>query len=112
MSALMRSDKGILFDDAHNIVGGRQMLNETIYQALEREVKEETGYDIDDSYFVGIAEDIVELPKYHGYQKMKLMILIWEWLKLSKSFKTCKKTSLVFMSLSFLFISIEGVFHV
>lgn len=65
VSALMRSDKGILFDDAHNIVGGRQMLNETIYQALEREVKEETGYDIDDSYFVGIAEDIVELPKYH-----------------------------------------------
>ncbi|CAH2760522.1 NUDIX hydrolase [Erysipelothrix amsterdamensis] len=65
VSALIRSDKGILFDDAHNLVGGRQMLNETIYQALEREVKEETGYDIDDSYFIGIAEDIVELPEFH-----------------------------------------------
>ncbi|MBK2402092.1 MULTISPECIES: NUDIX domain-containing protein [Erysipelothrix] len=65
VSAVIRSDQGILFDDAHNLIGGRQRLNETIYQALEREVKEESGYDIDDSYFIGIAEDIVELPKYN-----------------------------------------------
>lgn len=64
INAIIQSEKGILFDQNHHLIGGRQKLNETIYQALEREVKEETSYLVLDSEFVGIAEDIIELKKY------------------------------------------------
>ena len=54
---LMRSHK---WRDKYVIPGGHIELGESIEQALRREIKEETGLDIDNVEFVGFQEFILD----------------------------------------------------
>jgi nucleoside triphosphatase len=54
---LMRSHK---WRDKYVIPGGHIELGESMEQALRREIKEETGLDIDDVEFIGFQEFILD----------------------------------------------------
>lgn len=49
----------IPYPDYWSLLGGHVEKNETLLRALEREIKEEIGYNIKKTFFVGSFEDLI-----------------------------------------------------